>query len=114
MNKNGNVHHTKALVTLQDSSPPSVVRRRFFVAGMAAAGCHARNKSRREPPEGRGSRHLDSYSHCLLAKNYGKLYFIAKSGQLQISDQPERIVANILRSTDSNRESRNLHLYCSL
>src|SRR3989442_3934326 len=38
-------------VTLQDSSTPSVVRKRFFTAGCAAAGCTARSKKRREPPE---------------------------------------------------------------
>src|SRR6266849_7221975 len=38
-------------LTLQDSSPPSVVRRGFFAVGMAACGCHAHSKNRREPPE---------------------------------------------------------------
>jgi len=38
-------------VTAQDSSPPSVVRKGFCAAGMAAAGCHARSTKRREPPQ---------------------------------------------------------------
>jgi len=34
-------------VILQDSPPPSVVRREFFAVGMAACGCHAHSKKQR-------------------------------------------------------------------
>jgi len=36
-------------VTIEDSSPPSVVRKRFFAVGMAAAGCHAHSKKDASP-----------------------------------------------------------------
>ena len=37
-------------VTLQDFSPPSVVRKRFFAADFAACGSKVSSKSRCEPP----------------------------------------------------------------
>src|SRR6266478_1401454 len=61
-------------VTAQDSSPPSVVRKRFFAAGLAACGCQARSKKTRAAVEcrfiehvRRGIRHLRSYLVSSLA-----------------------------------------------
>ncbi len=45
-------------VTLQDCSPPAVVRRKFVAAGFAACGCKARSNSRCAPPaDSAGERH---------------------------------------------------------
>ena len=48
-------------VTPQDSSPPSVVHKRFFPAGCAAAGCTARRKKGASRHRRFGIRHLRSY-----------------------------------------------------
>src|SRR6266566_2812823 len=45
----------------QDSSPPSVVRKRFLPAGLAACGCQARRKQGASRRRRRGIRHLRSY-----------------------------------------------------
>ncbi len=39
-------------VTLQDSSPPAAVRKRFFTASFAACGCKARSKMNMWAAEG--------------------------------------------------------------